>query len=208
MAAAPNKFSNFSKPKESAQQTITGQTLSGLGNLIRLLPTGTVFTYQFLSPLLSNYGHCHTVNKYLTAILIGLSGLSCFFSTFTDSYVGDDGNTHYGIATKNGIWPSQNSRNVDLSAYKLRFADFVHAFFSLIVFGVVVLLDQNAVGCFYPVKDSTEKTLLIVLPPVVGAISSGVFMFYPNNRHGIGYPNDNSSESSKDSKSSGTGGGY
>lgn len=96
---------------------------------------------------------------------------------------------------------------MDLSAYKLRFADFVHAFFAVIVFGVVVLLDQNTVGCFYPVNDSIEKTLLMVLPPVIGAVSSGVFMFFPNIRHGIGYPNDNSSETtSKDFKSSSGGG--
>lgn len=197
-----------SKSKESSsQKTIKDQTFSGLGNLVRLLPTGTVFIYQFLSPTLSNYGHCNTFNKFLTAILVGLCGLVCFFSTFTDSYVGDDKKTHYGIATSKGLWPSPESKNVDLSAYKIRFADFVHAFFAVIVFGVVVLLDQNAVGCFYPVSDSTEKTLLKVLPPAVGAASSVIFMCFPNKRHGIGYPKSSSTESSKDSKNSSSTGG-
>ncbi|KAF5452423.1 hypothetical protein F2P56_027423 [Juglans regia] len=190
--------------ESSGQKTIKDQTLSGLGNLVRLLPTGTVFTYQFLSPTLSNYGNCNTFKyKFPTSILVGLSGLACFFSTFTDSYVGDDKKNHYGIATLKGIWPSAESKSVDLSAYKLRFADFVHAFFAVAVFGVVVLLDQNTVECFYPVSASTEKTLLKVLPPVVGAVSSVVFMAFPNKRHGIGYPKS-STESSTDSKSSTT----
>jgi hypothetical protein len=189
-----------SKSKGSPQKTIKDKTLSGVGNLISLLPTGTVFLYQFLSPVLSNNGHCNTINKYLTAILVALCGLSCFFSSFTDSYVGDDGITHYGVATSKGLWPSPESRNVDLPTYKLRFADFVHAFFALIVFAILVLLDRNTVGCFYPVSESTEKILLQVLPPAVGAACSGVFVVFPNKRHGIGYP---ASEASQVSKSGG-----
>ncbi|KAG2721626.1 hypothetical protein I3760_02G090200 [Carya illinoinensis] len=185
-----------SKSKESSQKTIKDQTLSGLGNLLRLLPTGTVFMYQFLRPTLSNYGNCDTFKyKFLTSILVGLCGLACFLSTFTDSYVGDDKKTHYGIATLKGLWPSSESKNVDLSAYKLRFADFIHAFFMVCVFGVVVLLDQNTAECFYPVSASTEKTLLKVLPPVVGAASSVVFMAFPNKRHGIGYPKSSTDSS-------------
>ncbi|KAG7991446.1 hypothetical protein I3843_02G076000 [Carya illinoinensis] len=185
-----------STSKESSQKTIKDQTLSGLGNLLRLLPTGTVFMYQFLSPTLSNYGNCDTFKyKFLTSILVGLCGLACFFSTFTDSYVGDDKKIHYGIATLKGLWPSPESKNVDLSAYKLRFSDFVHAFFTVCVFGVVVLLDQNTVECFYPVSASTQKTLLKVLPPVVGAASSVVFMAFPNKRHGIGYPKSSTDSS-------------
>ncbi|KAE8076909.1 hypothetical protein FH972_015531 [Carpinus fangiana] len=184
----------------SSQTTIKDKTLSGVGNLVRLLPTGTVFLYQFLSPVLSNNGHCNTINKYLTAILVGLCGLSCFFSTFTDSYVGDDGQTHYGVATGKGLWPSPESKTVDLPTYKLRFSDFVHSFFAVIVFAALVLLDGNAVGCFYPASGSIEKTLLQVLPPAVGAVSSVVFMFFPSNRNGIGYP-ATASEPSQDSNS-------
>jgi hypothetical protein len=58
---------------------------AALGDVIKLLPTGTVFLFQFCSPILSNYGQCHSYNKYLTAFLVGCCGLSCFFSTFTDS---------------------------------------------------------------------------------------------------------------------------
>ncbi|KAK7856421.1 protein DMP2 [Quercus suber] len=206
MGASKVKQTTQSSSSSSSQTTIKDKTLSGLGNLIRLLPTGTVFLYQFLSPVLSNNGDCTTtIYKYLTAILVAVCGFSCFFSSFTDSYVGDDKKTHYGIATSKGLWPSADSKNVDLSAYKLRIGDFVHAFFALIVFGVLVLLDQKTVNCFYPMSNSTEETLLKVLPPIVGAISSVVFMVFPNNRHGIGYPSStDTSQTSKSTSSSST----
>ncbi|KAG6597481.1 Protein DMP2, partial [Cucurbita argyrosperma subsp. sororia] len=128
----------------------TEKTLTGVGNLIRLLPTGTVFLFQFLSPILTNSGQCEPINKSLSLILILFCGLSCFLSSFTDSYTGDDGALHWGFATASGMWPSPESKKEDLSPYKLRAGDFV-------------------------------------LPPVVGAVSSVVFVMFPNTRHGIGY---------------------
>lgn len=64
----------------------------------------------------------------------------------------------------------------------------MHAFLSLIVFAVLGLLDTNIVLCFYPEFESSEKILMQVLPPVIGVVSSTVFMIFPSNRHGIGYP--------------------
>ncbi|CAK9161917.1 unnamed protein product [Ilex paraguariensis] len=84
-----------------------------------------------------------------------------------------------------GFWPSVGS--VDLSAYKLGFGDFVHAFFSLIVFSVVALLDNNTVHCYYHSFESTDKVLLLALPPVLGAISSSIFVMFSNKRNGVGY---------------------
>uniref|UniRef100_A0A5B7BBK5 DUF679 domain membrane protein 2 n=1 Tax=Davidia involucrata TaxID=16924 RepID=A0A5B7BBK5_DAVIN len=184
----------YSSKSSSSLQSMKEKTLTSAGNLIKLLPTGTVFLFQFLSPVLTNNGHCgHAINKYLSAILIGVCGFSCCFSTFTDSYTDSDGNTHYGIATRKGLWwPSSTSSTdsalVDLSSYKLRFGDFVHALFSLVVFAVVVLLDTNTVNCFYPSFESSQRVLLMALPPAIGAVSSSVFVMFPNNRHGIGYP--------------------
>ncbi|KAF5203799.1 hypothetical protein FRX31_006609 [Thalictrum thalictroides] len=187
---AENKSSK--KSKRSFTQTLGDKTFSGVANLIKLLPTGTVFLFQFLNPVLTNNGNCHTVNKYLTGALLSVCGFSCCFSSFTDSYIDEDGVTHYGIATKNGIWPSSGTTNS--SAYKLRVGDFVHAVFSLLVFAVVVLLDPNTVECYYPSFESNQKMLLMVLPPVVGALSSSVFVMFPNNRHGLGYPPNQISE--------------
>lgn len=187
-----------SSSSKSTKKGVNEKAFTGVGNLIKLLPTGTVFLFQFLNPVLTKNGKCSTLNKYLDAILIGLCGFSCCVASFTDSYTDSDGNTHYGIVTKNGLWPSPSaSTSTDFSAYKLRFGDFVHAFFAVIVFAVLSLLDSNTVRCFYPEFESTEKVLLQVLPPVIGAVSGTVFVLFPNNRHGIGYPpSDNTSSSS------------
>ncbi|XP_050373876.1 protein DMP2 [Argentina anserina] len=195
--------SSPSKSKKSTNNKgVKDIALTGVGNLIKLLPTGTVFLFQFLNPVLTNNGHCNTsVNKYLSATLIAISAFSCCFASFTDSYTSSDGQTHYGIATTKGLWPSTSSGSVDLSAYKLRVGDFVHAFFSLIVFAVVSLLDSNTVRCFYPTFESTERVLHMVLPPVIGTIAGTVFVVFPNKRHGIGYPSS-SSDSSQNSEES------
>ncbi|XP_073128775.1 protein DMP2-like [Henckelia pumila] len=179
--------------QKSSTKSITQVTLTGFGNLIKLLPTATVFMFQFLNPVLTNNGHCHTINKYLSSILIAVCGFSCCFASFTDSYTDNQGELHYGIATRTGLWPSSSSSSLDLSSYKLRFGDFVHAFFSLIVFAVVALLDPNSVECFYPSFESTQKVLLMVLPPIIGVVSGSLFVVFPNKRHGIGYPSSQSS---------------
>ncbi|XP_027339196.1 protein DMP2-like [Abrus precatorius] len=178
-------------PTTSTQKgpaTMTGKTLSGVGNLIKLLPTGTVFLFQFLIPVVTNSGHCTTLNKYLTGALLVICAFNCAFASFTDSYTGTDGERHYGVVTAKGLWPSPASESADLSAYKLRFGDFVHASLSLVVFAVLGLLDTNTVHCYYPGFESGEKILLQVLPPVIGAVASAAFVIFPNNRHGIGYP--------------------
>ncbi|XP_073026558.1 protein DMP2-like [Primulina eburnea] len=183
--------SNIS-PKSSTQN-LTQVTLTGFGNLIKLLPTATVFVFQFLNPVLTNNGNCHTNNKYLSSILIGSCGFACFFASFTDSYTDSEGVIHCGFATRTGLWPANSSASQDLSSYKLRFGDFVHAFFSLIVFAAVALLDPNSVECFYPSFESTQKVLLMVLPTVIGAFSGCLFVLFPNKRNGIGYPSSQSS---------------
>ncbi|XVF62714.1 hypothetical protein PTKIN_Ptkin09bG0030200 [Pterospermum kingtungense] len=164
---------------------------SKLGNLIKFLPTGTVFVFHFLNPVFSDYGNCNKpLNKYLTATLIALCGFTCCFNCFTDSYKGRDGKTHYGVATVKGLWPSPDeSHSVDSSSYKLRFSDFVHAFFSSVVFAVLVLVEPNTVECFYPSLATSSKALLclIFLPPIALVVSLA-FACFPMKRHGIGYP--------------------
>ncbi|KAG9457490.1 hypothetical protein H6P81_001998 [Aristolochia fimbriata] len=180
-----------SSSSNTTKRGVGGTTLTGVGNLIKLLPTGTVFMYQFLSPLLTNYGHCGVVNKYLTGALLLVSGFSCCFASFTDSYTGIDGTVYYGVATAKGLWSfsgDPNGKSVDLSRYRLRVGDFVHAFFSLVVFAVLGLMDPNTVECYYPSLGSSQKTVLMSLPAAVGAISSSVFVVFPCKRHGIGYP--------------------
>ncbi|CAH9085781.1 unnamed protein product [Cuscuta epithymum] len=171
----------------SRKSSIKEKTFSSLADLIRLLPTGTVFIFQFANPVLTNNGQCSAVNKWLSATFVALCGLSCGFACFTDSYTDDKGQTHYGIATRKGLWPSSGGDS-DTSAYRVRLGDFFHAAVTMTVFGVLVLLDRNTVNCYYPAFVTTQNMLLMVLPPVVGAVSGTVFMLFPQRRHGIGYP--------------------
>ncbi|KAL7220591.1 hypothetical protein ACSBR2_013468 [Camellia fascicularis] len=180
----------------SMMQNIKDKTYTTIGNFINLLPTGIVFLFQFFNLVFTNNDTCHFTNKYLTASLIGVCGISCFMSTFHDSYKGSDKNTHYGIATLKGLWPSTASSRVDLSVLRLRPGDFVHAFFALIVFVVVSLLDVNTMNCFYPLFISSQKVLVMVLPPLVRAVIGFVSMVFPYTHHGIGYLSTQSSTSS------------
>ncbi|WOL16474.1 hypothetical protein Cni_G25261 [Canna indica] len=183
----------------STSKTMAEKTLKGCGNLIRVLPSGTVFLYQFLNPLLTNKGDCHaSINRWLTGVLLFCCGLSCGFSSFTDSYTGSDGKLYYGLATLKGLWSfnDPNADAVDLSKYKLRIGDFVHAFFALVVFAAVSLLDDDTVTCFYSSFGVNQKVAVMVAPPVLGAVASSVFMTFPCTRHGIGYP---ASETTSDS---------
>ncbi|KAF5175567.1 Dmp2 [Thalictrum thalictroides] len=176
--------------QEKTSAKVTEKTVIGLGNLIKFLPSGIFFLFEFLNPALTNNGECRTSNKYLTSIFIGLCGFLSCFSWFTDSYIDKNGKVQYGIVTKKGLYPLSDSdtSSVNLSTYKLRLGDFVHAFLSIIVLAIVVLLDRNTVECFYPSFESSQKQLIMALPPVVGTIASSASVLFPNTRHGIGYP--------------------
>ncbi|PIA39365.1 hypothetical protein AQUCO_02600075v1 [Aquilegia coerulea] len=182
----------------STTQQVTQSTFTGLGNLVKLLPSGTFFLFQFFNPIITNNGECQNSNKYITGVFLGLCAFASCFSWFTDSYTDRKGKIQYGIVTKNGLYPlsDPDSSSVNLSTYKLRLGDFVHALLSVFVFAIVALLDSNAVRCFYPSFGSTQKTLIMALPPVIGAIASSAFVMFPNNRHGIGYPPSTPSQAS------------
>ncbi|KAJ4887076.1 DUF679 domain membrane protein 1 [Raphanus sativus] len=168
-------------------ESMANKSLTGLESLIKLLPTGTLFIYLLLNPVLTNDGECSTANKVMSSILVALCSFSCVFSCFTDSFKGTDGSRKYGIVTKNGLWSYADPGSVDLSKYKLRIADFVHAVFVVAVFGTLVLLDANTASCFYPRFRETQKTLVMALPPAVGVASAAIFAIFPSKRNGIGY---------------------
>ncbi|KAG6468853.1 protein DMP2-like [Zingiber officinale] len=192
------------RPSSRSGATMGDRAFKGVGDLIKLLPTGTVFLFQFLSPLLTNAGHCFPVNRWLSGALLLVCAFACSFACFTDSFVDpSDGKLYYGVVTARGIWlfsdPGAAARN-DLSGYKLRPGDFAHAALSLLVFAAVALLDNNTASCFYPALLVEEKTLVTVLPPVIGAVAGVVFMLFPNNRHGIGYPPNGTAAAEKSAK--------
>lgn len=190
---ASNTSGTTLAPPTSVQQpppTIKDRTFAYAGNLVKLLPTGTVFVYQFLAPLLTNYGNCTPLHKYLTAALLFLCAFACCFSCFTDCYTGADGRHHYGLATAKGLWvflPEPQELG-DLSVYRLRVGDFVHAGLALVVCVVVAVMDHNTPRCYYPSFQREDWPVLMYLPTGVGAMASFVFMVFPNKRNGIGYP--------------------
>ncbi|PIA39369.1 hypothetical protein AQUCO_02600079v1 [Aquilegia coerulea] len=196
------KFPSVEGP--TTTQQVTAQTVTGLGNLIKLLPSGTFFLFVFLNPALTNNGECSASNKYFSGIFLGLCGFASCFSWFTDSYIDKNGKVQYGIVTKKGLYPITDSdpSSANLSGYKLCLGDFVHATLSIIVFAIVALLDPNTVDCFYPSFKTTQKQLIMSLPPVVGAVASSAFVMFPNSRHGLGFPPRQPSEEPKTAGSS------
>ncbi|KAG1328122.1 putative protein DMP3 [Cocos nucifera] len=129
----------------------------------------------------------------MTQSLLLLLAVSCFLARFTDSLRSPDGRLYYGFATLRGMWlfdyPSPPSEALpELSKYRLRLVDFVHAVLSVLVFASVALRDKNVVDCFYPQPKHETKEVLDTLPLGVGVICGLLFVVFPTRRHGIGYP--------------------
>ena len=166
------------------------QTLAGAANLANLLPTGTVLAFQIFSPAFSNNGLCHLSNKYLTAILVVVCAIFCFLSSFTDSFVDEDGKLRYGIATFKGLYIfncEDDYREKDLEKFKLRFMDFVHGFVSLLLFLVFSLSDSNVKSCYFSEVGTDWNAWIANLPFGAGALSSFLFTIFPTTCTGIGY---------------------
>uniref|UniRef100_A0A1J3IUI0 Protein DMP4 n=1 Tax=Noccaea caerulescens TaxID=107243 RepID=A0A1J3IUI0_NOCCA len=172
-------------------QKAIGQTFQTTANLANLLPTGTVLAYQILSPIFTNAGNCSLASRFMTASLVSICGFSCFILSFTDSYKDLNGNVCYGLATINGLWIIDGSASLPQErskSYGLRFIDFAHAFMSFLVFGAVVMFDQNAVKCFFPQPSDEVAQILSALPVAIGVFCSMLFATFPTTRHGIGFP--------------------
>ncbi|KAK3023048.1 hypothetical protein RJ639_044838 [Escallonia herrerae] len=82
--------------KTLIQQAIS-QTFQSTAHLANLLPTGSVLSFQLLSPIFTSQGDCDAVGQYLTAGLIAICGLSCLLLSFTDSFKDQMGNVFYGL---------------------------------------------------------------------------------------------------------------
>jgi hypothetical protein len=182
--AMPNEDTNL------VQKAIS-QTFKSTAHLANLLPTGTVLAFQLLSPIFSNQGNCDSVTRSMTAGLVVLCGLSCFLSSFSDSFRDKKGNVCYGLATFRGLWVIDGSATIppEVAAnYRLRFIDFMHALMSILVFAAIALFDQNVVDCFYPSPSTKAQEVLTALPVGIGALCSMLFIIFPTKRHGIGFP--------------------
>ncbi|CAL5342677.1 unnamed protein product [Camellia sinensis] len=180
------------KPKKTPRQKAVRKTFKMSAHLANLLPTGSVLAFQILSPVFTHEGKCHSfVSQSMTLGLLGICGLSCFVVCLTDSFRDERGKVRYGLATWRGLWVIDGSVTIpaeEAAKYSLKLVDFFHAFLSIVVFSAIVLFDQNVVKCFYLNPSDEAKELLQTLPIGVGVICSLLFVAFPTNRHGIGFP--------------------
>uniref|UniRef100_A0A1J3I1Z9 Uncharacterized protein n=1 Tax=Noccaea caerulescens TaxID=107243 RepID=A0A1J3I1Z9_NOCCA len=180
------------------------RSLPAAGNFANLLPTGTALVFETLIPSFSNGGACTNkpANKLLTISLISLCAAACFFSSFTDSFVGEDGRIYYGIATANGFCVLNNCRDDGYDPesgltgdkkrrYKLSFVDFVHAFVSVVVFLALAVESSDFRKCLLPEDDGDNWGGIMVIliryfGVMVGTVASFLLAIFPTKRRGIG----------------------
>lgn len=172
-------------------QKAISQTFQSTAHLANLLPTGTVLAFQLLSPIFTNSGNCDSVSKSMTAALVALCGASCLLLSFTDSFRDSKGNICYGFATFRGLWIIDGSTTLPpqvAAKYRIRFIDFMHGMMSIMVFAAIALFDQNVVNCFFPEPSKETQEMLTALPVGIGIFCSMLFVAFPTERHGIGFP--------------------
>ncbi|CAL5183488.1 unnamed protein product [Lathyrus oleraceus] len=172
-------------------QKAISSTFQSTAHLANLLPTGTVLAFQLLSPIFTNIGNCDSVSKSMTSVLVTLCGASCFLLNFTDSFRDSKGNICYGFATFKGLWIIDGSTKLPPQVsekYRIRFIDFMHAMMSILVFAAIALFDQNVVNCFFPEPSNEIQEILTALPVAIGVFCSMLFVAFPTERHGIGFP--------------------
>ncbi|CAI9101737.1 OLC1v1039130C1 [Oldenlandia corymbosa var. corymbosa] len=174
--------------QNSAIRKAISSTFKGTAYLASRLPTGTVLTFQLLTPILSNHGVCDDATRIMTAVLLALCGLSCFVLSFTDSYKDATGKVIYGFATFRGFYAIDRSVSVppeEAKKRKISALDFLQAFLSLLVFATIALLDSNVVNCFYTKPSVEMGEVLNSLPIANGVICSVLIVTFPTQRHGI-----------------------
>lgn len=183
---------NAPKAQKTPAQKAIRKTFKGTAHLARLLPTGSVLTFQILSPILTHQGRCPThASRVITLGLLALCGVSCFILRLTDSFRDERGKVRYGLATFRGLWVIDTSLKLtpeEKAQYQLKFIDLFHAFASILVFATIALFDKNVVNCFFPTPSEEAKELLMRVPIGIGIACSILFVLFPSKRHGIGCP--------------------
>ncbi|CAJ2658949.1 unnamed protein product [Trifolium pratense] len=172
-------------------QNAISSTFKSTAHLANLLPTGTVLAFQLLSPIFANLGNCDIVSRSMTYALVTLCGASCFFLSFSDSIRDNKGNLSHGFATFKGLWIIDGSTEIPpqvAAKYRLRFIDFVHAVMSISIFAAIAFFYQNVVNCFFPEPSKEIQEVVTMLPLGIGVVCSMLFVAFPTQRHGIGFP--------------------
>ncbi|PIN03789.1 hypothetical protein CDL12_23684 [Handroanthus impetiginosus] len=184
--------SDSSKPPKTQGQKAVRKAFKGTAHLANLLPTGTVLTFQVLSPIFTHQGKCKSIVSRTTTLgLLGLCAISCFGLCFTDSFRDERGKVRHGVATFRGLWVIDGAARIPPQEgvkFRIRLLDFLHAVMSVLVFAAVAMFDKNVINCFYPSPSDEEHEILTALPVAVGVICSLLFVLFPTRRHGIGFP--------------------
>ncbi|XP_062200633.1 protein DMP2-like [Phragmites australis] len=152
-------------------------------------------TYYAPAPkVFANHGTCLLSNKWLTAAMVTILAALSLFLSFTDSIVGRDRKLYYGVATLHGFnvfsFSGDEKREWalgELQRLRLRPLNYVHAFFTAVVFLTVAFSDAGLQRCFFPSASPNTKELLTNLPLGMAFLSSFLFMIFPSKRKGIGY---------------------
>jgi len=193
----PNKVADdesTAMPSAPNPGTATDKVMASTANLAQLLPTGTVLAYQALPPTFTKHGSCYPVNRWLTAVLVGVLAVLSLFFSFTDSIIGRDRKLYYGVATPGGFNVFNFSGEEEergwapgeLQRLRLRPLDYVHAFFTAVVFLTVAFSDVGLQRCFFSKASDTNEPLTN-LPLGMAFLSSFVFLIFPTKRKGVVY---------------------
>lgn len=188
----PSSSAVTTKQPKTPRQKVVRKAFKGTAHLSNLLPTGSVLTFQFLSPVVTHEGKCKSaVSQAATTAVLAFCAASCFVMSFTDSFRDERGKVRYGVATFRGLWVVDGSVVLppeEAVKYRLRFVDFVHAFLSIFIFAAVAMFDKNVIGCFYPSPSEEALEILTALPVTVGVVCGLFFVLFPTRRHGVGFP--------------------
>nr|CAB3492172.1 unnamed protein product [Digitaria exilis] len=194
------KFDNNTTPESDddtgkTEGKTTDKVLSSSANLLQLLPTGPVLAFQTLAASFTNQGKCYHSNLILTAGLVTFLGATCIFSSFTDCVTDRNGKVRKGVALPSqlhiiGLSKKEERELFDhslLREKKLKVIDWVHAFFTAVVFLTIAFSDVGLQNCFFPKADDDARQLLKNLPLGMAVMSSFVFIIFPTTRKGIGF---------------------
>uniref|UniRef100_A0A0A9B3S5 Uncharacterized protein n=1 Tax=Arundo donax TaxID=35708 RepID=A0A0A9B3S5_ARUDO len=83
----------------------------------------------------------------------------------------------------------QKKFSAELKKRGLKPVDWVHGFFTAVVFLTIAGSDVGLQNCFFPQATEDTKQLLRNLPLGMAVLSSFVFMIFPTTRKGIGFDN-------------------
>jgi hypothetical protein len=193
-AAAQEK--NGDGPKDGEKPAAADRVITSTANLMERLPTGPVLAFQTLSASFTNQGNCYHSNYAFTVGLVTFLGATCIFSSFTDCIPDPKtGKVHKGVAlpgTLHIIGMSKKDQKAKfgssaLKEQRLKTMDWVHAFFTAVVFLTIAGSDVGLQNCFFPKASDDTRQLLKKLPIGMAVMSSFVFIVFPTTRKGMGF---------------------